>query len=610
MSPFTPTPALILINAPYGNLEIRGRSSPPAGVMNGIDIAGTGVLAISSGRRPITTASFTDVYGEEQDWDPNTQRGPVLYEDTTYHLYIVGAAFPPKVHHRDPLFARNLSRHPEQRVCAGTFNFGRQVGRTEVEVRFGPEVLRFVVEVVPTKIDYTSDYQQLQSDIEASFHGLALAYMRTTHQRADSGQQPSTEIEWLTILRQEAIRLQQAMEQINRNPHRQMTRERREQATHKLKRPDAVARRAIIRGKGSGGFDYVANLGQIRQTIPSIAAHSTLDTAEHRWLALHLSEIRRHLRTISVTLAAEAASGRSREVSLRRRSEGVEVHELLRRVNQMLDTKCIQAASRLPQLSPPSLTLLSAVGYRESHQILTNLQLALNLQGDALDLQTKDIHDLYEIWSFLKILQVLAAVTAAEIDPTPLIYYYRNGLRIRLRVGAQSDVDLTAGSRLLTVSYNRTYPGQTGDQRPDIVIRIQEHTKPDLIIVLDAKYRVDATTEFRKSHGAAGPPIDAINTLHRYRDAITIGADTHKARRPVIRGAALFPLTTEETEAYTNGRLYQSLESLGIGALPFLPGNTRLVREWLTQLLSLPSSELAWNGPPGPTSVANTRRVC
>jgi hypothetical protein len=162
-----------------------------------------------------------------------------------------------------------------------------------------------------------------------------------------------------------------------------------------------------------------------------------------------------------------------------------------------------------------------------------------------------------------------------------------------------SVVPMAGDYRSYTVSYNRVFPGQTGDQKPDIVIRVREQTQPDVVIVLDAKYRVDATAEFRARYGAPGPPIEAINALHRYRDAI-VTKDPGPVR-PVVRCAALFPLTIEETTAFEQeSDLYASLSRLGIGALPFLPENTALAAAWLEQLLTLPANELMWNGPPGP----------
>ena len=601
MSPTPRTPPLLTVSAPYGTIELRGRHAPPAGIMAGVEIPSAGTLAIGSDHTPITDAAYTNVAGEQQPWSPTVEHGPVFFEETTYQLFAAGTEHPPQIQHRDPLFNRNITTHQRQRVSAGTFNFGRQVGHTTIDARFGPEVLHLSIEVVPTKIDYATDYRHLRRDIEATAHGLALAYLRTTHQHGSVGDQLGSEIDWLTILRQESIRLQQAIERINTSPHRHLTRELHHEATHKIKRPDPAARKAVIQGKGSGGYYLAANIGPIRESVPRTATRTTLDTPEHRWLALQLSQLRHRLRTLSATLDAETRAAAARPVGLRHHSQRAEVDQMLRRVDQMLNTRCIQAASRVPQPGPPSLTLLTAPGYREGHHILTMLRLALNLEGDALELQTKDIHDLYEIWSFLEVVKIVAGATHANVDPSSLIHHYSTGLRIGLRAGNLSYIHLPAGSRHLTLSYNRTYPGETGNQRPDIVIRIQEEGHPNLIVVFDAKYRVDATTRYREAYGAAGPPIDAINALHRYRDAIVTNADTPQTMRPVVRGAALFPLTEAETRTYHRSSLYQSLESLGIGALPFLPGNTELAERWLGKLLALPPDKLSWNGPPGPS---------
>lgn len=591
---------LVAITAPFGSVEIRGPHAPVAGLMKGVDIPVVGRLVVTSDHTPITSATYVDAMGSSHQWDPATSAGPVLFEDTTYQLYAAGADYPPHPQHRDPTLLRDIATHPRERVSAGTLNFGRQVGQATLEIRFGPEVLHMGVEVVPTKIDYASDYQQLRRDVEAAAHGLALAYLRSTSQRGGIGDESGSELDWLTILRQEVSRLQQAVERINRYPHRQLTRQLQEQATHRIKRPDAVARRAVMRGKGSGGYDQAVNIGPVRQIVPTIAARTTLDTPEHRWLALQLSAMRQRLEAVGATLDLERNAAGARTPTPRRQAERAEVDRMLRQVGQMLDTECLQAASQLPQPNPPSLTLLTAPGYREAHQILTMVRLALSIQGDALELQSKDIHQLYEIWSFLEIVRIAAACTCADVTATPLIHHYRNGLRIGLRSGSMSDIDLRTGHRTLTLSYNRTYPGQTGSQRPDIVLRIQQEGEPDLVIVLDAKYRVDATADYRTTFGAPGPPIDAINALHRYRDAIVTQADTRLAMRPVVRGAALFPLTAMETTSYPMSSLYASLDSLGIGALPFLPGNTELVEQWLDYLLGLPTHQLAWNGPPGP----------
>lgn len=138
----------------------------------------------------------------------------------------------------------------------------------------------------------------------------------------------------------------------------------------------------------------------------------------------------------------------------------------------------------------------------------------------------------------------------------------------------------------------------TGEQRPDIVLRFRHDSWPDLVVVLDAKYRLDASDEYVKQYGSPGPPQDAVSALHRYRDAIVEETTAKDLERPVVKGAALFPLNAHDSTDFPSSRLNEALDRLGIGALPFLPGNTGHVRSWLEQLLTMPPQKLAEPGPP------------
>lgn len=545
--------------------------------------------------------SYLDAAGDLAEWDPTVQVGPVLFEDTTYHLWIDGAEAAPVLRHRDPLFGRDVTARPERRVSSGTFNLGRQVGVLPLTVLFGARSIEIELEVVPTKIDYSTDYENLISEVSASVRGLALEYMRSTHRGADRAQSRATEIEWLSSLRQQIDDLQQAVARINYSPFRHLLREVRPTPNYKIRRLDSVARRAILRGKGSGPVDEVPGLGAVRRVIDSVSAASTLDTPEHRWIRLHIALVHQQLRSLVAELESEARRT-SRPVGERRVAEQQEIERLGERVEQLLQTECLRMAESTPQPSPPSLTMIGAPGYRDAYRILTGLRLGLAVSGSALELQTKDIHDLYELWCYLAVVDLVAAHTSSERSASELVQHYRGALRLDLRAGEQSEIPLHGNDRSFYIAYNRSFPGDTGVQKPDIVIRVEQQGRPDLVVVLDAKYRVDATEQFRKVHGAPGPPIDAINALHRYRDAIVTGRP--EAYRPVVRGAALFPLTTEETPAFSaNSRLYGALTTVGIGALPFLPGNLELASAWLETLLALPGDALAWNGLPGPSVV-------
>lgn len=590
-------PPLLTIETSDGLIELRGPYAPPAGFMRGIDIGASGRLSLS-GTSEIVRVAYVDTTGALVEWDRARERGPILFEDVTYHIWVEGTVETPVVRQRDPLFTRDITSRPERNVVSGTFNLGRQVGVLPLAVSFGSRSVQIELEVVPTKIDYATDYETLVSDVAASVRGLALEYMRSTHRHADRSRTRATEIEWLSSLRQQVDDLRQAIARINRQPYRHLLREVRPTPNHKIRTPGSIARRAILRGKGSGPVDEVPGLGPVRRVIDCVVAVSTLDTPEHRWLRTQMRQVHQQLRILAASLEAESRRT-NRPVGERRQAEQQEVRALAESVERLLETECLRHATTPPQPSPPSLTMLGAPGYREAYRILTGLRLGLAVSGEALELQTKDIHDLYELWAYLATVELIAAHSATERDAAALVKFYSGALRIDVHAGKLSEIRLRAAHRTFYIAYNRGFPGETGEQKPDIVIRVEEEGRPDLIVVLDAKYRVDATDTFRATHGAPGPPIEAINALHRYRDAIV--TNQPDMVRPVVRGAALFPLTIEETDSYVaNSRLFGALNSLGIGAIPFLPGNTSAASDWIEHLLALPRNELAWNGPPAP----------
>lgn len=107
--------------------------------------------------------------------------------------------------------------------------------------------------------------------------------------------------------------------------------------------------------------------------------------------------------------------------------------------------------------------------------------------------------------------------------------------------------------------------------------------------LFDAKYRIG---DIPTSNGDDIPPEDAVNQMHRYRDAIYYtdqGEDRRQLKKEVIAGYVLFPgyvnpksweATTDEYPLGKSGRL------VGIGAFPLRPGETeealRLqIRRWL-----------------------------
>ena len=182
--------------------------------------------------------------------------------------------------------------------------------------------------------------------------------------------------------------------------------------------------------------------------------------------------------------------------------------------------------------------------------------------------------------------QQISAETGAPIDARRLLEVQSRGLSVLLRRGSESKVAFRLPhARKLTVRYN---PALRADalvpQWPDFLLTLEQPDRPAVHLVIDAKYRLDTSSEYVGRYETAGPPEDALNAMHRYRDAI-LDEIEGAPRRTVVQAAALFPLRVDSAK-YEAGRLWRALRRIGVGAIPLLPGHDQFLRAWLRQWLT------------------------
>ena len=130
-------------------------------------------------------------------------------------------------------------------------------------------------------------------------------------------------------------------------------------------------------------------------------------------------------------------------------------------------------------------------------------------------------------------------------------------------------------------------------QNPDIVLRLtKKETESDLKLtyLFDAKYRIDG-----KEKGVDVPPEDAINQMHRYRDAIYYTEhEKHGLKKEVIGGYILFPGDGSPADMQV-ARFYKSIDDVNIGAFPLRPKdetNRKLLEEFINRLLTTRANAL------------------
>jgi predicted component of viral defense system (DUF524 family) len=523
--------------------------------------------------------------------------GPALREETEYQIYLRtrGTARSVQLLHRDPQLRRNLVSQEQNHVVHGVLNFRGQIGSTEFTVLVdGLPHVTFELEVFPTKLDYQTDFREILGDLQIHARSLAFEYLRATflHGRKVVAKRPA-ELEWLLILRECLDALEKAIAHIARMPRRCLEQTQQLTRIERIRSTDSVVRQQLRQGAGSGPPMKVGGL-VVREKIMAAPHVASLDTPEHRWLRSQLQQIQRQLSGLMTTMESAAESDRRSAILS-------ELAAFRHRVAWMLRTEPMSAASSIEAAEVQSLQLQQAAGYREATQACRALRLGLALEGDAVRLSVKDLSSLYENWVYVEVLRIIELLAGNGTNPPVTISLGRIGVSQVLAKGRENIARFDLGQgRRIEVIYNPQFQNPAAiliPQRPDILIRLIQPGWPAVQVILDAKYRVDSSPEYRRQFGTAGPPADAINVLHRYRDAVLEmlpdedGIQT--AKRSVVHAAAIFPGSPDVCRGFRQSRLWAALDRLGIGAIPALPHDRSLLEEWLGRILRESGWEIA-----------------
>lgn len=525
---------------------------------------------------------------------PEQHAGPCLFEETNYKLYarcIPGDKL--DIMHRDPVIIRDLDYDDDHSTVYGYINFGSQVGYSEFTVLIDdkPE-FSFQVEVFPSKLDYASDYEEILADVQDIMTGLAMEYLRSTYQMGTIAPSPSSNLEWFVLLRGLIDDLEKALNFIARKPVRGLQREQLPVRVEKIKHINGRVLAAVRKGSGRGDFITTRSNIPVREYIYEDRPRSTLDTMEHRWLSRQLHLIQQRLNRLRF-------EERQLERTPRRRKALQELGDMEKRVLRLQGLEPFSAASGEIPAGFVSLQLLGLPGYQEAYTNCLALSLGLRIEGGPLQLSVKDLNLLYEYWCYLALLRMMSEESGQQIPVKELFAVKQMGLRVLLNRGREQRVCFASGGdQRITVTYNPSFQGEAMliPQRPDMVITLENEAWPAMHLVLDAKYRLEASDDYVKRYNSEGPPEDALNAMHRYRDAILEFQNRSDGnpvqRRTVVQAAAVFPGGMGQ-DAFYDSKLWKALTHIGVGALPFLPSNTKYVREWLRNSLKMGGFSIA-----------------
>ena len=478
-------------------------------------------------------------------------------------------------------------------ILAGFINYKNEIGRSEIQIIYKVDketrAFRFGFEVLSTKLDYHEHWRTIVEDIEREYRMLSLDYMRRTFHGFSpdqNGEHP--DIVWWSVFEGEQQKFIKACKSIIDRPRHRLHGEEVYLRADKLKQTPHNIENRLAEHRKEPAYLY-----RVEQHILSN------DTQENRFLKFALHQISKRYEDLRQRIeAVKTASGTMKSAMLA-------TSETL---NRLQHHPFFRTIGRFKGISQESMVLQKATGYSQVYRTWNLLRRAYSLNDGLYRLQTKDIATLYEIWCFIEVSHIVKAQLHLDDEDVE----HRNRMEMNgifsweLGKGEHSRILFRKdGVELAELVYNPKNADKENDnvgmkdlvvptvpQKPDIVLQL---TKNDLqqgmkmTYLFDAKYRIDG-----KDKGVDVPPEDAINQMHRYRDAIYYkDYDANALKKEVIGGYILFPGDGEPNDVAVS-KFYKTIKEVNIGAFPLRPKdveNRKLLENFIDELIHTKSYE-------------------
>lgn len=472
----------------------------------------------------------------------------------------------------------NLNVAAEDDIIFGTINFRNQVGRTDFKVIYtvgGKEKsLSFSTEVLSYKMDYRTDMRQVIADIEEEFSMLSYSLLKETYLTFKQSNNESTNLIWWQIFRDCYNKMVDSIDFIISRPKRRLKSDVRYERAERLPfiSPELENEYAEFEHDPS-------HLYRVEEMFLS------KDTVENRFLKYAIQNTLNRFKRVQKNILSIL------------KLDNVDLRVQIQKMNSELDRLAYHPFFRgigdFKGFTQDSLVMKQAHGYKEVYECWILLQCGYDLQEGIMQLEVKDISELYEIWCFIKVKNIVNHILQDKAEQRVSGNQTEGDFIKNLIQGKASDVRFhdknNADIVLASVMYNATSDDEaidefdptkqktdiidttskTTEQRPDIVLRLtKSNDSIQYTYLFDAKYRLNDTQIF----DCDVPPVGAINQMHRYRDAIYFTkSDDQLLKKEVVGGYVLYPgnLTKEEF----NGSYYKkSIDEVNIGAYPLKPG--------------------------------------
>lgn len=517
------------------------------------------------------------------------EKHPVLFETCEYqfavefnHLYDTSnTKFQPKVKHRLKSLGEGFKFYPNGKhsgILVGSIDFLNSPGKFSFAFEYRNEENHVTTEqlemyVASPKLDTKSDLQQITALINQEYENYVFDYLTLTFSSFSLVRTVrNNNIIWLSIFKNVVDEYFRSVRFIMSRPNNKPIRK-----TY-YSRPERIRRWSPQQEERYRDLGKDAEMHFFRNE----RIENTINTRENRFVKYSLHVLGKKFREV---FAEVSSIYKDMDYDERKALQGY--NKLFR---QLETASFFSKVGEFEGFRQESAILQQRNGYSQIYKAWLMLKNSLELVDGKTDIGMKKIWELYEIWCFLVMKRLIAKVLGIDLNDTDNIHENKSEmLNTMLKSEMSHSVEFINSSNgdVVRLEYQHTYNRSskefkttTTEQRPDIVVTIK---KPDgfiLTYLYDAKYRVqDDKNDGELDEGvdidlADYPLPDAINQMHRYRDAIyyAIKEDERPRGKEIIGGYILFPGRTEGN-SIENRYFYKSIKQVNIGAFPLLPAD-------------------------------------
>ena len=566
-------------------------------------------------------------FPESKEWD---NLWPVIFETCKYQVRLLFHGLDkesmPEIRHvrkdvEDSFFYDEELNGRDEKSLTGELDFINEPGVFKLDFSYQKNGIRkeayVTFDVVSPKLDTKNDYKSWHREVNKEYEDVIYRYLSITLQQFARGPLNS-DATWMAAFQSVVDDYIKNVKRVIQNPHSQIAIYRTSRKAEQIKfwTPTMEERYGEVKKEGKLEecyFDY----NEVR---------STQNTMENCFVKYTLQTIGKRLSTVITTIL----NATQEELSERHRQMWKDYQTSLYKLAKHPFFKSIE---RFDGMAQESLVLQNRTGYQQIYKDWLKLKRGIDFYNGAANIGTLQIWEIYELWCFIKMKKLVAEVLGidkgkpsheqliTEPKGTLLNPFEKSSsehvVEYHYPKAEETDTDerkaeLTAHEGdVVTLHYQHTFSRSSGkdgygmgintattEQRPDIVLNIRKASGEVVLTYLyDAKYRVindkklDADFEEQDMSenmampGGDYPPTDAVNQMHRYRDAIYYSKEHEPYRsKEIIGGYILFPGRGDDE--YVKKRYYSaSVESVNIGAFPLLPNSYSLLKKHLEDIL-------------------------